>query len=114
MKELKAPAEQSAGEQSEKITLPPEQVTVELHFPVKHPSESEPIKRIVLRRPRAKDMRILPAEPGVGDLLNLAAKLSGYPPSVIDLLEMPDWGQVSKVLNDFLQGGRTSGEKSSD
>lgn len=83
---------------------------VNLDEPVMH-GEDE-YKVLELRKPKAKDLRDLPMEPKVGDMLNLAANLAGVPYSVVDQLS---WGDVEKVMTavgNFMPAGPGTGGKS--
>lgn len=83
-------------------------VVVTLQFPVKHGSEE--IRELNFRRPKGKDMRKLPSDVSVGDIMDLAARLSGYPPSVMDELEIADFNAVNEVIGDFLGAGPKTGK----
>lgn len=78
---------------------------------LKHPFDfgSETIESIELRRPKGKDLRTLPAEPNTGDILNLAAKLGGVTPSVIDEMDAEDVMEVVGAVQDFLLASRPTG-----
>lgn len=81
--------------------------SVKLREPIQFGSET--ITELTLRKPKAKDFRNMPAEPNVGDLLNLAGRLSGQPPSVIDELGVDDMLEVLGIVEVFIAGGRATG-----
>jgi len=85
-----------------------DEVVITLKFPVKHGSEE--IKELKLRRPKGKDMRKVPSDVSIGDMMDLAARLSGHPPSVMDELEMPDFNAVCEVIGNFLGDGLKTGK----
>lgn len=71
---------------------------------------SEKIEALSFREARAKDFRDMPITPKVGDLLNVAAKLSGQPPSMIDLLSPGDMTEVLTFMGEFMGTGPATGE----
>lgn len=88
-----------------------EPVTITLFYPVKlgQSESAETVAEIKLRRPKGKDMRDIPAKPNVGDILKLAGRLSGQPPVVFDLLEIPDFNRVTEAVGVFLDDGQSTG-----
>ena len=78
-----------------------------LKEPVK--AGSETITELTIRAPKAKDLRKLPAQPQTGDLLDLAGRLCGQPPSVIDELGMDDTMAVLDIVGNFMEPGQTTG-----
>ncbi len=82
-------------------------VTVKLKEPI--PFGSETIAELTLRKPKAKDFRRMPMNPGVGDLLDLAGQLSGQPKVVIDELGAEDMHEVLERVGDFFPSGRGTG-----
>lgn len=73
---------------------------------------SEDISELTIRAPKAKDIRGLPAQPNTGDILNLAAKLCGQTPSVIDELGMEDTVELLEIVGNFMAPGRVTGSQS--
>ncbi len=66
---------------------------ITLTHPIKWGSET--INELVFRDIIAKDLRSIKLSAmQFGDILDLAAKLSGHPPSVLDQLSMTDVGVV--------------------
>jgi hypothetical protein len=86
-----------------------EPVILKLKYPFSVGSEE--ITELKVRAPKAKDIRKLPANPDTGDILNLAGKLCGLPPSVIDELSMPDTSELLGVVGNFMQPGQETGKK---
>ena len=74
---------------------------------------SDKIEALTFREAKAKDFRDMPITPKVGDLLNVAAKLSGQPPSVIDLLSPGDMTEVLMLMGEFMGPGPATGENAS-
>lgn len=83
-------------------------VTIRLFYPIKFGSDV--IEDLVFRRPKGKDMRDVPSKVAVGDMMKLAARLCGQPPSVMDELEMPDFNRVTEVVGNFLAAGQETGK----
>jgi len=77
---------------------------IPLSEPVEHGSET--ITVLEIKQPKAKHLRSMPLEPDTGDLLDLAAKLAGQPPSVIDELSMKDMTEVLTVVGNFIDTGQ--------
>lgn len=68
------------------------------------------ITELVIRKPKAKDMRGMPAKMGMDETMKLAGRLSGHPDSVIDELSIPDLITVSEVIGNFMIGGPLIGK----
>ena len=68
------------------------------------------IEAITLRRPKGKDMKTLTANAGTGDLMKLAARLSGHLPVVFDEMDGYDVAEVLTQVGNFLTSGPTTGE----
>ena len=79
---------------------------------LKHPIEfgSETISELVVRRPKARDFRGLPAKPTFGDILDMAGKLVGQPKAVIDDLDTEDLMPLMDMVGDFLPSSLTTGK----
>lgn len=84
-----------------------ETVTIKLRKPIK--SGSETITELVLREPRAKDLRKFPMTPNMGDMLDLAGKLAGQPPHVMDDLHVQDLTEVAEAIGNFMHVGPVTG-----
>jgi len=78
--------------------------TITLSEPVEHGTET--ISVLEIKPPKAKHLRSMPLEPNTGDLLDLAAKLAGQPPSVIDEMSMNDMTEVLTVVGNFIDAGQ--------
>lgn len=70
---------------------------------------SEIISELKIRKPKAKDIRKLPQNPSTGDILDLAGRLCGHPPSVIDELSIEDVGDLLEIVGNFMQPGQKTG-----
>lgn len=82
-------------------------VVVKLNEPVQHGSET--ITEMTVVKPRGKHLRRLPANPTTGDNLDLLARLTGHPPSVIDELGADDIEKLIEAADSFLPPGRLTG-----
>lgn len=83
-------------------------VTVKLREPITFGTQV--IDELVIRKPKGKDFRQLPMEPGMGDILDLAGRLSGQPKPIIDELGAEDLLEVMNVVGGFLPGGPGTGD----
>ena len=80
--------------------------TIKLKKPIKL-SETQPeITELTFREMVAGDLRGLKQDDPMGSTLNLAGRLCGQPPAVMDRLSMGDLAQVSEFIKaqagDFL------------
>lgn len=82
-------------------------VTILLQTPIEVAGEY--IESITLRRPKGKDMKTLAANTGTGDLMKLAARLSGQLPIVFDEMDGFDVTEVLQQVGNFLTSGPTTG-----
>ena len=71
---------------------------------------SEIIAELTFREPKALDMRQLPLHPKSGDILDLAARLSGQLPSTLNLLCIEDYQQVMNEVGSFFSPGPETSE----
>ena len=86
-------------------------VTIYLLEPIRY-GENEVFETMTFKRPKAKQMRKVNLESlGVDDILNLAGKLGGYAPSVMDELGMDDLFELSEVVGDFFPDTARVGSK---
>lgn len=72
---------------------------------------SEQISKLTVRKPKAKDIRALPVEPSTGDILDLAGRLCGHPPSVIDELSIEDCSELLEIVGNFIEPGQKTGSR---
>jgi len=70
---------------------------------------SETITELEMQKPKAKHWRGMPSSPGMGDLLDLAGRLSGHPPKVMDELSTEDMMRVLEAVGNFLPSGLGTG-----
>lgn len=70
---------------------------------------NEYIDTITLRRPKGKDMKGLSAAMTTGDMMKMAAKLSGNLPVVFDEMDSYDVTQVLQEVGNFFTSGPTTG-----
>lgn len=83
---------------------------IKLKHPIKYGQDE--IFELELRKPKAGDLRKLPAEvKNLGQILDFAAQLAGQPPSVIDELELVDAMHLFEVIMDFLPSALKTGSK---
>ena len=88
-----------------------EKITLKLSEPVQFGSET--ISELSFRKPIAKDFRNLPVgEITQGHLMDLASRLCGQPPSIIDSLCINDLAEVMLALGKYMGSGPKTGEKS--
>lgn len=80
---------------------------IKLNTPITYGSET--IGELELRAPKAKDMRGLPLQMGMDDMLTLASRCTAQPPSVIDELSFDDLTVVMEAIGSFLGRGRPTG-----
>ncbi|MFT4118687.1 phage tail assembly protein [Bradyrhizobium sp.] len=72
---------------------------------------SETVTEFKIKKPRAKEMRILPAgKPSMDDLLNLLGKCAAQPTPVIDALEVEDMVAAVEVIGNFLPRSPQTGD----
>lgn len=82
--------------------------TVQLTEPVQFGEDT--IKVLEIRKPQAEDMRDMPvANQTMGHIMDLAARLSGQPPYVINQLGFNDLTEVMNAVSDFMEPGRGDG-----
>lgn len=84
-------------------------VTIRLKEPIAFGTQT--IDELTLRKPKAKDFRRMPMNPGVGDLLDLAGQLAGQPKAVIDELGAEDMQEVLERVGDFFPDSPGTGGK---
>lgn len=72
---------------------------------------SETITELSFREPKAQDMRMMPLKATTGDILDLAARLSGQLPSTLGELCMEDYQAVMEVVGSFFTTGPETSEK---
>jgi Phage tail assembly chaperone proteins, E, or 41 or 14 len=85
------------------------QTEMKLRDPIKNGSEL--ISALQIRKPKAKDIRSLPGDPKTGDILDLAGRLCGQPPSVIDELSIEDCSELLDIVGNFMVPGQKTGSK---
>jgi hypothetical protein len=83
-------------------------ITLKLKHPIAFGSEM--ISELTFREPKARDMRMMPMKATTGDILDLAARLSGQLPSTIGDLCIADFQQVVETVGEFFTDGQTTGE----
>lgn len=82
--------------------------TIRLQTPVEIGNDL--IEEITLRRPKGKDLKTLGANVTQGDLMKLAAKLSGHLPVVFDEMDAYDVTQVMDAVGNFFTSGPATGD----
>lgn len=83
-------------------------IRVELSEPIQFGSEL--VSALELQKPKAKHFRTLPQEPTTGDMLDLAGRLCGQPPKVMDELSIEDMKRVLEAMASFLGSGPATGK----
>ena len=72
---------------------------------------TEEITELTLRRPKAKDLRIMDKPMGeVAKTIELIAALSGHPTKVIDEVDGEDLEALGKVIEGFTPPGQPTGQ----
>ena len=84
---------------------------IKLREPIQFGGSSELISVLHVRKPKAKDIRDLPVEPSTGDILNLAGRLCGQAPSIIDELCIEDCSELLETVGNFIVPGPRTGNK---
>jgi len=88
-------------EQHEKISAPRKrEVTITLVEPVTFGSET--VKQLTLTAPRGKHLKMLPSEPALKDILNMASKVSGVSSAVFDEMCSQDIIAVAEAMGELL------------
>lgn len=82
---------------------------LKLKSPVQYGQEL--IAELKIRKPKAKDIRKLPQSPNTGDILDLAGRLCGQPPSMIDELDLEDTSALLEIVGNFMEPGQTTGKR---
>jgi hypothetical protein len=82
-------------------------VEYKLNYPVT--VDGETIEKIVLQRPRGRQMRSLSGSPKLGDLLDMASKCSGVLPRVFDEMDGSDCICIGEIVGGFFVNGRATG-----
>lgn len=82
---------------------------IKLSQPIQYGTET--ISELNLREPKAKDMRGMPLQMGMDDMLTLAARCSEQPPSVIDELCFADLTAVTEAIGTFIKPGPQTGKR---
>lgn len=87
-----------------------------LKYPIKWASGDSEGKKLIteveFRRPKGKDLKRIGKDADLGTLLDIAAKVSEYTPRFFDELDGLDYMNISEVINDFLDGGQSTGKTS--
>lgn len=94
--------------EEKKPGAPPEAEVVHLEFPVEY--EGVTLDKVQLRRPTGADLRKVPTEMGIGDMMTLAARLSGLADVAFDRMDASDVGRVIEVVQGFLRRPQRTGE----
>ncbi len=82
---------------------------LKLKEPIQFGSES--ITELTFVKMKAKHLRGLPDKPKMDDLLNLAGKVCGQTPRVMDELGMEDAMAVLEIVSAFLPSSPQTGDK---
>lgn len=80
-----------------------------LHKRIQHGSEE--ISELEFREPVAKDLRKLTGQGGTGEIIDLAGRLCGQTPAVMDQLSIKDTKAVLKIVSDFLDDSQETGKQ---
>ncbi|MHC1701803.1 MAG: phage tail assembly protein [Humidesulfovibrio sp.] len=93
-------------------TTPKLPIKVKLTKPVKH-GDSEVTELVFNRRVVSGDLRgvFLRKEMLWDELMVIAGRVAGYPPSVMDKLDFEDAAEISRVVMSFLMSGQEIGSE---
>lgn len=83
-------------------------VKVQLKYPIEWGQEGL-VKEVELKRPKGKHIKGLSKDIAMGDLFQIAAKVSGYTPAFFDELDAVDCLKISEVIGGFLEAGPETG-----
>lgn len=81
---------------------------IKLDYPIEYGEEGL-VSEIELKRPKGKHLKGLTKDVGYNDIIKIASKVSGYPPSFFDEMDAADCTEVSEAIGDFLDNGRGTG-----
>jgi hypothetical protein len=81
---------------------------VKLAFPIENGTEK--VVQLEIRKPLAGDLRGMGRDMGMDEMMTLASRCSGYPPSVIEKLDLSDFQKVAEVLGNFMEAGLQTGQ----
>lgn len=88
-------------EKHEKQTAPrKKEVVVKLVEPITFGSET--VSEVVLKSPRGKHLKLLPPNPALKDILNMASKVSGVSGAVIDEMCSTDVIAIAEAMGELL------------
>lgn len=91
-----------------RITRKPDR-TVELALRTPIDANAGRIEVLTFRPIKAKHMRTLPADPNLGNLLDIAGFSTGLSAREIDLIDAADVADVLTIVGEFLAPGRPIG-----
>lgn len=77
-------------------------IVIKLEHPIEDHVSGNILHELRLREPMAKDLRKLPAEAKMDDILKLLGRLTGLPDSVIDKMKIKDVNRVAEELGNFM------------
>lgn len=83
---------------------------VTLKYPVKWGKTD--IAELTFNRMKGRDLRNLPMEPNVGDMLDLAGRSCGQTPRFMDMIDAKDLMEIMEAVKHFLPDGLVAGDKS--
>lgn len=95
---------------SDSVTLPALPITVTLEDPLMHGRET--VRELVFtRKPEVGDFEgVDMARMDLVDIVTVAGRMAGYPPSVMKRMSLDDFEKVSEVLEPFLFRGPRTGK----
>lgn len=86
-----------------------EPILIKLTVPLTHGAETITELRIV-RRPTAGDLRgVKISEFSFDDIITVASRLVGLPPSVLNTMDLSDFTELSGVIGAFFGNGQPTG-----
>lgn len=92
--------EQVEKEHERQMAPRKKEVVVKLVEPITFGSET--IKEVVLKAPKGKHLKLLPPNPALKDILNMASKVSGVSSAVIDEMCSTDVIAIAEAMGELL------------
>lgn len=85
-----------------KIVEEDDRIIIKLEEPIEDLASKETLFELTLRKPKAKDLRRMPTEPTMGDILKLIGRLASLPDSAVDQLCIKDVNNIGDHLGNFM------------
>jgi hypothetical protein len=83
-------------------------VNYKLKFPLAWGEDT--IEDVTLTRPKGKHVKQMKEGGTLGDVMQIASKISGQPTTVFDEMDAEDYFAVAELIGDFLDRGHKTGK----